>query len=79
MAIDEEALRTPTIEEGRKKETTNELQTLNTANSNESLRIKINNHHALIPDEPMSGAFRLPLRMHDLQQHKKQPPRLLHP
>lgn len=78
MAIDEETLRASTSDDGRIEKGV-EFQPINTSNSNENLRIKANNHLALLPEAPKSGAYRLPLKMHDLQKHKKQPPRLLHP
>ena len=75
IAYDEEALQRRNLED----EVNNEFAGIKRVNSNDNLRIKANAHHVGLPEPPKSGPYRPPMKIHDLQKHKKQPPRLLHP
>ncbi|KAL3945895.1 MAG: hypothetical protein SGBAC_000046 [Bacillariaceae sp.] len=75
MIYDEEALQRPTLED----EVNNEFAGIMRVNSSDNLRIQPNTHRAGLPEPPPSGSYRPPMKIHDLQKHKKQPPRLLHP
>ncbi|CAJ1940346.1 unnamed protein product [Cylindrotheca closterium] len=75
IVYDEEALQRRNLEE----EVNNEFAGMKRVNSNDNLRIKAAAHHVGLPEPPKSGSYRPPMKIHDLQKHKKQPPRLLHP
>jgi hypothetical protein len=82
VIVDEEALRSSHPEEGRgqPRRPSNDFLTLTAPKSieNQTMR-KLNGHHVSIPQAPMSGSFRLPIKIHDVQNLKEAPPRLLHP
>ena len=77
IVYDEEALQRQNLDDGRQD--SSEFSGIKRANSNDNLRIKTNAHHLGLPEPPKSGPFRPPMKIHDLQKHKKQLPRLLHP